>query len=182
MSLPATYSEISSPPFEASPVSRVLTLSEAQEVASFLLQPHQFGTPLTPGERDDFHNAPLLSISGDEEIFWLVRGQDQAIAATAGIRQHVNRTGIYQIIAFAVHRNHRHQGLGRLLLSHALSHIRDIKGRGLIFDTSAHSSYLPMQKLLTAMQFQLVGRFPDFYFPGEDTLWYFRAVDSSSLA
>ena len=94
-----------------------------------------------------------------------------------GIRHHVNRTGIYQIIAFAVHRKSRHQGLGRYLLNHALDYIQEIKGRGLLFDTSAHGSYRPMQRLLTAMQFQLVGRFPNFYYPGEDALWYYRDLE-----
>lgn len=161
----------------ASPILRVSTLTEAHEVASFLLQPKQFGTPLTPGERDDFQNAPVTSIGQEQEIFWFLRTPHQAIAAAIGIRLHANRTGIYQIIAFAVHRNSRHHGLGRRLLNHALCAISDLKGRGLLFDTSAHASYLPMQRLLAAMQFDLVGRFPGFYYPGEDALWYYRALE-----
>jgi ribosomal protein S18 acetylase RimI-like enzyme len=178
MNQPASLPEIPAPRTDSAPVLRVATLAEAHEVAAFLLQPNQFGTPLTPGERDDFQNAPITSIVQQHEIFWyLLNNPHQIIAAALGIRLHANRTGIFQVIAFAVHRTSRHQGLGRRLLNHALCTISDLKGRGLLFDTSAHASYLPIQRLLTAMQFDLVGRFPGFYYPGEDALWYYRALE-----
>lgn len=159
------------------PVARVVSPSQGLEVTRFLLQPGLFATPLTPGELDDFQHAPLRAASHNEEIFWYLCDSHQAIAGVMGIREHANRTGIYQIIAFAIDPASRHQGLGRRLLCHALGFLADIKARGLLFDTSSHPSYLPMQKLLLAMQFRLVGRFPDFYYPGEDTLWYYRSLE-----
>nr|WP_321466015.1 GNAT family N-acetyltransferase [uncultured Desulfobulbus sp.] len=177
MSLPARYSESLPSIADAQTIRCVVTPTEADAVAAFLLQPNLFGTPLTPGEREDFQHAPHVTLTREDLIFWYIPDGPRTVAATVGIRHNVNRTGIYQIIAFAVHQNHRHRGFGRNLLNHALDYIREIKGRGLLFDTSAHESYLPMQHLLLAMQFLLVGRFPDFYYPGEDTLWYYRAVE-----
>lgn len=161
-------------------VQCVTTSGEAAKVARFLLQPNLFGTPLTPGEWDDCANGPLAAIGREHEFFWFVRDGHQAVAAAMGIRQHANRTGMYQTVAFAVDRSCRHQGLGQLLLGHALAGIAGEQGRGLLFDTSAHPAYQPMRRLLMAMGFQLVGRFPDFYYPGEDALWYYRAIEHPS--
>ena len=62
------------------------------------------------------------------------------------------------------------------MLELALRFVKESGGRGLLFETSSDASYAPMHRLLADLGFAQVGRFPDFYYPGEDTLWYYQAI------
>ncbi|MGD9781813.1 MAG: N-acetyltransferase family protein [Kiritimatiellia bacterium] len=157
---------------------RVATREEAEAVSAFLLQPGLFGTPLTPGERDEFKTHPAATVGCADDAYWYVRDGAGAICAALGVRMNVERTGIFEVSALAIQAACRGQGLGRRLLELALAFVAESKGRGLLFETSSDASYAPMHKLLANLGFKQVGRFPDFYYPGEDTLWYYRAIES----
>lgn len=155
---------------------RVATPKEAADVSAFLLQPDLFGTRLTPGERGEFENRPLGSIGKADDTYWFLRDGQGAICAVIGIRMNLERTGIYEVSALAVHSACRRQGIGRRLLEHGLRFVTDSGGRGMLFETSSDPSYVPMHRLLDRLGFKLVGHFPDFYYPGEDTLWYYQPI------
>ncbi len=173
MSLPKTSSGA-----EKCAAQRVATLAEAEEVSAFLLQPNLFGTPLTPGEQEEFKTHPAAAIGCADDGYWFVRNEGGSICAALGVRMNVERTGIFEVSALAIQSSCRSQGLGRRLLELALGFVAASKGRGLLFETSSDPSYAPMHKLLATLGFKQVGRFPDFYYPGEDTLWYYRAIES----
>lgn len=156
---------------------RVSSIDDAQDVSSFLLTPGLFGTPLTPGEHNMFLHNPLQSVDHPVDVCWFCRDSEGAVSAVLGMRQHANQTGIHEVYAFAVDPSHRDQGLGRQLLERGMRHVSEVGGRGLIVDTSSHPSYEPMHLLLRSMGFEQVGRFPGFYYPGEDCCWYFIRVD-----
>ncbi len=172
MSLPKTSSGAA-----ACAARRVATREEAQAVSAFLLQPGLFGTPLTPGEQDEFRTHPAATLGCADDGYWFVRDANGAICAVIGIRMNIERTGIFEISALAIHAASRRRGLGRRLLELALDFVAGSKGRGLLFETSSDPSYAPMHQLLADLGFKQVGRFPDFYYPGEDTLWYYRAIE-----
>ena len=155
---------------------RVSTPEEAKEVSDFLLQPGLFGTRLTPGEMEEFAVNPARSIGCEHDTYWFQRGDHGTLCAAIGIRMNYGRTGMYEVSAFAVHSSCRHNGMGKLMLKFALQFVEDANGRGLIFETSADPTYASMHKLLDHFGFKPVGRFPDFYYPGEDTLWYYHEV------
>ena len=159
-------------------VARVASREEAEAVSAFLLQPGLFGTRLTPGEQEEFLTRPVAAIGQPFEGYWFVRNEQGALSAVIGIRMNAERTGIYEVSALAVHAENRRNRLGRRLLEFAVRHVAREHGRGLLFETSSDSSYAPMHHLLADLGFKQVGRFPDFYFPGEDTLWYYRAIES----
>jgi ribosomal protein S18 acetylase RimI-like enzyme len=173
---------VSSPPSSSAAEScearRVAARDEAEEVSAFLLQPGLFGTPLTPGEQDEFQTRPAASVGCADDAYWFVRDGNGAVCAALGVRMNVERTGIFEVSALAIHSACRGRGLGRRLLDLALRFAAETQGRGLLFETSSDSSYAPMHKLLATLGFKQVGRFPDFYYPGEDTLWYYRAIES----
>jgi ribosomal protein S18 acetylase RimI-like enzyme len=154
---------------------RAATREEAEEVSAFLLQPGLFGTPLTPGELEEFKTRPAAAIGRADDAYWLVRNENRAVCAVLGVRMNVERTGIFEVSALAIHSPCRGRGVGRRLLELALRFVAEARGRGLLFETSSDPSYAPMHNLLASLGFKQVGRFPDFYFPGEDTLWYYRA-------
>ena len=157
--------------------SRVATREEAEAVSAFLLQPGLFGTPLTPGELDEFKTHPAAALGQSDDAYWFARDDAGRVCAVIGVRMNVERTGIFEVSALAIHASRRRQGLGRRLLELALRFVAESGGRGLLFETSSDASYAPMHRLLGDLGFAQVGRFPDFYFPGEDTLWYFRAIN-----
>ncbi|HRZ13333.1 MAG TPA: GNAT family N-acetyltransferase [Kiritimatiellia bacterium] len=158
-------------------VRRVVARDEGEAVSAFLLQPGLFGTPLTPGERDEFSTQPVASVGCPDDAYWFARDGDMAPCAVIGVRMNAERTGIYEVSALAIHPAHRRRGLGRRLLKLALRFVADSGGRGLLFETSSDLSYAPMHRILAELGFKQVGCFPDFYYPGEDTLWYYRPVD-----
>ena len=162
---------------EACAARRVAAHAEAEEVSAFLLQPGLFGTPLTPGEQEEFKTHPAAAIGCADDGYWYVRDAAGAICAVIGVRMNVERTGIFEVSALAIQTGRRGRGLGRRLLQLALDFVAEAKGRGLLFETSSDPSYAPMHKLLADLGFKQVGRFPDFYYPGEDTLWYYRAIE-----
>ena len=163
---------------EACEARRVAARAEAEEVSAFLLQPGLFGTPLTPGELDEFRTHPAATVGCADDAYWYVRDGAGPICAVIGVRMNVERTGIFEVSALAIQAPCRGRGLGRRLLELALAFVADSQGRGLLFETSSDASYAPMHKLLATLGFKQVGRFPDFYYPGEDTLWYYRAIES----
>ena len=154
-----------------------MSRAEADEVSAFLLQPGLFGTPLTPGELDEFKTHPAATIGCADDAYWFVRDRNGAICAVIGVRMNVERTGIFEVSALAIQSACRRRGLGRQLLELALAFATASNGRGLLFETSSDPSYAPMHKLLADLGFKQVGRFPDFYYPGEDTLWYYRRIE-----
>ena len=156
---------------------RVATPEEAAEVSAFLLQPGLFGTPLTPGEQEEFSTHPAAALGCADDGYWFVRDAAGTVCAVIGVRMNVERTGIFEVSALAIHSPCRGRGLGRRLLALALDFVAASNGRGLLFETSSDPSYAPMHKLLADSGFKQVGRFPDFYYPGEDTLWYYRAIE-----
>ena len=172
MSLPKTSSAAA-----ACGAQRVATPAEAAEVSAFLLQPNLFGTPLTPGEQEEFKTHPATVLGCADDGYWFVRDAAGKVCAAIGVRMNVERTGIYEVSALAIHAGRRGRGLGRGLRGLALAFAAESNGRGLLFETSSDPSYAPMHKLLADLGFKQVGRFPDFYFPGEDTLWYYRAIE-----
>lgn len=172
MDLPKTISAA-----ESCNARRAASREEAEEVSAFLLQPGLFGTPLTPGEQEEFRTRPTAVLGRADDTYWFVRDNNGAICAVLGVRMNIERTGIFEVSALAIHPPRRHRGLGRRLLELALKFAAQAQGRGLLFETSSDPSYAPMHKLLVDLGFKQVGRFPDFYFPGEDTLWYYRTIE-----
>ena len=162
---------------EACAARRVATREEAEDISAFLLQPNLFGTPLTPGEREEFKTHPAAVLGCADDGYWFVRDSAGKVCAALGVRMNVERTGIFEVSALAIQSGCRGRGLGRRLLELALAFVAESQGRGLLFETSSDPSYAPMHKLLARLGFKQVGRFPDFYYPGEDTLWYYRAIE-----
>ena len=171
MDLPKTISAA-----EACAARRVASRAEAEAVSAFLLQPGLFGTPLTPGELDEFKTHPIAAIGHADDAYWFARDEAGAVCAVIGVRMNAERTGIFEVSALAIHSACRRRGLGRRLLELALRFVKESGGRGLLFETSSDASYAPMHRLLANLGFAQVGRFPDFYYPGEDTLWYYQAI------
>lgn len=149
---------------------------EAEAVSAFLLQPGLFGTRLTPGEEEEFLTRPAATLGLHDDTYWFVPGDRDSLRAVLGVRVNAGRTGIYEVSAFAVHATARHQGLGRAMLAFAIEFVRRSGGRGFLFETSSDPSYAVMHHLLACAQFKKVGHFPEFYYPGEDALWFYQPL------
>ena len=98
---------------EACAARRVAAHAEAEEVSAFLLQPGLFGTPLTPGELDEFRTHPAATVGCSDDAYWYVRNAAGAVCAAIGVRMNVERTGIFEVSALAIQSACRSRGLGR---------------------------------------------------------------------
>jgi GNAT superfamily N-acetyltransferase len=169
-------------PLAQMPLHRVATTPEARDVSAFLLRDGLFGTPLTPGERKEFSERPAETIGLPDDGYWFALDGDGDICGVVGVRANFERTGIFEVSAMAIRHDCRGKGLGRRMLDFALHEAAGRRARGMLFETSSDPSYQPMHHLLRATGFAPVGRFPDFYFPGEDTLWFFRPIPPQESA
>jgi ribosomal protein S18 acetylase RimI-like enzyme len=162
-------------------ICRMQTLDEAAAVSTFILRPDLFGTELTPGEAHVMREHPAQAARGEGRsgAYWYVLDDRQLICAVIGTRMQENQTGIFEITAIAVDPRCQHRGIAHQLFECVLAYVCQQGGRGLMVDTSSDPSYAPMRELLTELGFEQVGRFPDFYYPGEDTLWFYQAVSQS---
>lgn len=156
--------------------SLIKSPDEAAEMISFLLGDGLFATPLTPGEEQVIRSDPYVNLEGHSSAYWIVRDQGGRISAAIGVREHANYTDIYEMTCIAVACGSRRRGLGRLMLENALCYIMTVGGRGMLVDTSDHPSYVPMQNLLKQCGFTRVGHLPEFYYPGEGAIFYYRLL------
>ena len=167
---------VSPAPMALGAVRRISSVEEAEGVSAFLLQEGLFGTPPTPGERELFRNHPAQAVGDAFDSYWQVVDAQGAVCGVIGVRRQAMGTGLYEVTAFAVSSTVRGRGIGHHLLERTLNHVSEVGGRGLLVDTSAAPSYAPMRHLLEELGFDPVGRFPDFYYPGEDALWYYHPI------
>ncbi len=158
-------------------VRRIRGRAEAAAAIAFFLADGQFPTPLTPGERDLVAADPYVSLGNSTSVYWIAVDATGQIQAGLGIREQPHRTGIYELTAGAVAPAWRRHGVGRQLIQGALNHLEGVGARGLLVDTSDHEAYAGMRRLLTKCGFARVGHLPDFYFPGEGTVLYYRLFD-----
>jgi ribosomal protein S18 acetylase RimI-like enzyme len=83
---------------------------------------------------------------------------------------------IYDVYWIAVDPTVQGRGVGRALLAHAESCVRDATGRGLIIDTSSRDIYRPARRLYEACGYRRVAEIPDYYKPGDGLVMYMKLL------
>jgi len=78
--------------------------------------------------------------------------------------------GTWDIYWVAVNREKRGQGIGTILTEAAEAAIRQEQGRMAIIETSSTPLYENTRRFYNRHGYEIVGRIPDFYTPGDDRL------------
>jgi len=157
-------------------VYEVDSTEKAEELIEFLLSVYAFDAALTPGEIEQIYREPFICLRSRDMKYWFARDEEEEIVAALGVKETDHRTSGYCISFIAVDKRHRHEGIGKVLLDRGLEFVRSMKGRFLIVDTSDRPEYEPMRHFMTTNGFIHVGTFPDYYYPGESTMWYYYRI------
>ncbi len=78
--------------------------------------------------------------------------------------------GTWDLYWVAVSTNKQGKGIGRALMTFAEDEIRKAKGRLIIIETSSKPGYEKTRRFYLSQGFEIVGRVPDFYAPGDDKI------------
>lgn len=78
--------------------------------------------------------------------------------------------GTWDIYWEAVAREKRGRGIGSALAAAAVAAIRKARGRMIIIETSSTPLYESTRRFHLGQGYEIVGRIPDFYAPGDDKL------------
>lgn len=154
-------------------IEEVNTVDKAKELIDFLLSVYAFDAQLTPGEVEQIYREPFICLRSRDLKYWFSRDEDNKIIAALGVKETDHRTSGFVISFIAVDRRHRHEGIGKTLLSTALDFVKSMNGRFLMVDTSDKPEYEPMRNFMITNGFIHVGTFPDYYYAGESTVWYY---------
>jgi ribosomal protein S18 acetylase RimI-like enzyme len=78
--------------------------------------------------------------------------------------------GSWDIYWLAVSADRQGKGTGGTLLAHAEGKIREAQGRLIFIETSSKAGYEKTRHFYLSHGYEVIGRLPDFYAPGDDKL------------
>lgn len=157
-------------------IEEVNNIDKAKDLIDFLLSVHAFDAKLTPGEVEQIYREPFICLRSRDLKYWFSKDENNTIIAALGVKETDHRTSGFVISFIAVDKRHRHVGIGKILLSTALDFVKSMNGRFLMVDTSDKPEYEPMRNFMTTNGFIHVGTFPDYYYVGESTVWYYYKI------
>jgi ribosomal protein S18 acetylase RimI-like enzyme len=114
---------------------------------------------------DNYLEAPETSGYGI-----LVAEADKSVAGYIAYGPTPCTVGTWDIYWIAVDRNRRGQGIGKALDEKVEDMIRQADGRIIMIETSSTSLYDNTRNFYLGRGYEVVGRIPDFYTPGDDMI------------
>ncbi|WP_164821407.1 GNAT family N-acetyltransferase [Paenibacillus koleovorans] len=155
---------------------------EMARISSFFLSPESFDdTHHTPGEIEHFQKRPLQSLEDEHSYYWYVQDEAGGVIAVISFLQNDHRTGGYILEYVVVHREYRKAGLASQILDDMIQFISSIKGRYIETFTCDLEEYASIRRLFDRKGFARVGVQPDYYFPGEGKLLYYKMLQPPQI-
>jgi len=157
------------------------TEEEALNVSAFFLSDWSFDDRKhTPGELEHFRNAPLASLGQKHHIYWYAVNEAGEIVGVTSCKENEHRTEGYLWDYMVVHRNYRRSGVADRLYAALEAYIVSIGGRYLLTYTCDLPEYIPIQTMFRKRGFEPIGRYPNYYYDGEDRLAYYKKLAASA--
>ncbi|GAA3405687.1 GNAT family N-acetyltransferase [Paenibacillus hodogayensis] len=158
-------------------VKLMATEEEARRISAFFLSEWSFDDQRhTPGEIEHFRNAPSDSLRQRHHLYWYVEDESGEIVGVTSCKENEHRTDGYLWDYMVVHRQYRQSGVAGQLFRALESYIVSIGGRYLLTYTCDLPEYLPIRTMFERRGFEQIGRYPNFYYEGEDRLAYYKKL------
>lgn len=158
-------------------VSLMKSVEEAARISSFFLSEWSFDDQRhTPGEMDHFRNGPFDSLKQQHHMYWYVENDEGDIIAVTSCKENEHRTDGYLWDYLVVHRNYRRLGLARHLFAALENYILSIGGRYILTYTCDLPEYIAIQRMFKERGFEMIGRYPHYYYDGEDRLAFYKKL------
>jgi GNAT superfamily N-acetyltransferase len=159
-------------------VKLMRSVEEAGRISAFFLSEWSFDDQRhTPGELEHFTNGPFDSLKQQHHMYWYIEDDSGAIVAVTSCKENEHRTNGYLWDYLVVHRNYRRLGLAAVLFDSLEGYIRSIGGRYILTYTCDLPEYIPIQRMFKARGFELIGRYPHYYYDGEDRIAFYKKLD-----
>ncbi|WP_158289435.1 GNAT family N-acetyltransferase [Paenibacillus flagellatus] len=153
------------------------TEEDARRISEFFLSEWSFDDRRhTPGEIEHFRHGPANSLSQEHHLYWYVENETGDIVGVTSCKENEHRTGGFLWDYLAVHRQYRRYGIAGLLFEALQSYIRSIGGRYILTYTCDLPEYVPIQRMFKERGFELIGRYPNYYYEGEDRIAFCKKL------
>lgn len=150
---------------------------EMSRISTFFLSLESFDdTHHTPGEIEHFQNRPIESLAEEDSYYWYVQDDVGNVIAVISFLQNDHKTGGYILEYIVVHKNHRKAGLASKIMDQMVNFIVSKQGRYIETFTCDLMEYEAIRQLFVKKGFEKIGLLPDYYYPGEGKLLYFKKL------
>jgi ribosomal protein S18 acetylase RimI-like enzyme len=157
------------------------SVEEARRISAFFLSEWSFDDQRhTPGELEHFRNGPFQSLEQKHHMYWYIENEDGEIIALTSCKENEHRTEGYLWDYLVVHRQYRRLGLAKYLYDALENYIRSIGGRYILTYTCDLPEYIPIQRMFRERGFELIGRYPHYYYDGEDRLAFYKKLEQET--
>lgn len=151
---------------------------DAARISQFFLSEWSFDDQRhTPGEIEHFRSGPFESLKQMHHKYWYVENEDGDIVGVTSCKENEHRTDGYLWDYLVVHRNYRRFGIAGMLFDALERYIRSINGRYILTYTCDLPEYIPIQRMFQKRGFGLIGRYPNYYYDGEDRIAFYKKLD-----
>ena len=152
----------------------------AIKVAEFLQSRDAFEQKLLPAENELIVRNVFASIRCNHHAYWYVTDKDKIIAA-GGVKETAYKSGGYVMEEdyFAVHKNYRKNGIGKMILAEIEKFVKEEKGRYILISTCDIDKYKPARNFYEKHGYRKVGHIPDYYVKDEGRVDYFKSFTKS---
>ncbi len=160
-----------------SQIKQLKNKATAVKIGEFLTGESAFDQTWAPKEKQLVIDSVIESLNNDRHCYWYVEENEEIIAAM-GIRENKYGSGGYEMDEdyFAVHKNHRHQGLASMLLSQVEQFVKKSSGRYIHALSCDIESYAPARSFYKKHGYQQVAHIPNYYVEGEGRIDFFKEL------
>jgi len=123
-----------------------------------------------------------LAHGGGGDYIAFVAVRDDTVCGYVCIGKTPLTASTWHLYWVCVDSGERRSGVGRALHSHAESFVRRHAGERLVVETSSQPSYASAHRFYETIQYERVGRIPNFYKSNDDCILYCKDLTSSGGA
>jgi GNAT superfamily N-acetyltransferase len=117
-----------------------------------------------------------LEFGESSDYFFVFAERGEAVAGYTCYGPIAGTESSFDLYWIAVDQRRRSEGLGRALMQETERIVRDAGGRRIYAETSGRAQYEPTRRFYERLGFTRETQLRDFYAPGDDKVFYVKAV------
>ena len=130
---------------------------------------------LFPSDMLDDMIKPFFQ-QGNENEFWLVYEQDKMSIAVAYFAPERMTNGTYNFLLIAVHKDFQGLGIGKKILDHVETFLKELGNRILLVETSGLPEFERTRAFYIQNEYRMEARITEFYAKGEDKIIFWKSL------
>jgi ribosomal protein S18 acetylase RimI-like enzyme len=157
-------------------ITRLTNPEKIPAIVTFLQSAEAFDLEMNDYRKRAREKAVKNSLILPKHAYWYVEHEGNIIGAV-GVAENDRESDGYYLDYFAVHKEFRRHGIGRQLIQTAEDYLASVKARYLLIDTGDNDDTKAARHFYEAMGYKPVSHIPDYYYPGEGRIDYWKKLD-----